>query len=62
VIVPPPVDVGAVHWRLTCVLPAVPLTAVGAPGTVAAAAGVNVADGAESRLVAVEFVAATVNV
>jgi hypothetical protein len=55
----PPVLTGAVQETATEVLPGTPVTAVGAPGTVA---GVTAADGVESGPVPVPLVAVTVKV
>jgi hypothetical protein len=55
----PPLLTGAVKLTLACVLPAVAVAAVGAPGTVA---GVTLFDGVEGRLEPAAFVATTVNV
>jgi hypothetical protein len=55
----PPSDTGAVHDTSTEPSPAVPPTAVGAPGTVR---GVTAAEAAESSPVPAALVAATVNV
>ena len=50
---------GAVNVTLACALPAVAVTAVGAPGTVR---GVTLFDGAEAAPEPAAFVATTVNV
>ncbi len=59
VIAAPPSEAGALQLTAASVSPAVALTAVGAPGTVA---GVTVLDAAEAELVPTELVAVTVNV
>src|SRR5919202_1675844 len=64
----PPSLAGAVHETVACASPAVAVTPVGAPGTVAAgtggtgAAGVTLLDGAEAALVPTALVAVRVNV
>ena len=58
----PPFEAGAVHESATEASPAVPETAVGAPGAVCAAVGVIAADAVESAPVPTAFVAATLNV
>ena len=55
----PPVLAGAVKFTVTCVLPGVPVTPVGAPGTVL---GVTLFDGPDGALEPAAFVATTVNV
>ena len=55
----PPLSVGALQVNETCVLPAVPATAVGAPGTVR---GVTADDAVETDPVPAVFVALTLNV
>src|SRR5260370_282653 len=55
----PPLEAGAVQGTVACPLPAVALTAVGAPGTVA---GVTALEAIEARPVPPEVVAATVDV
>ena len=55
----PPSDDGALHATAAWVLPAVALTPVGAPGTVA---GVTALEASEGRLGPAPFVAVTVNV
>jgi hypothetical protein len=55
----PPLDAGAVKLTITCALPAVAITVVGVPGTVA---GVTAGDAAEAGLVPFAFVAVTVKV
>ena len=52
--------VGAVHDTVACALPAVAVTPVGAPGTLAV--GVTAFDAADATPVPTEFVARTVNV
>ena len=59
VIAEPPLSLGAVHDSETCVLPGVPATPVGAPGTVR---GVTEEEAGEALLVPALFVAVTVNV
>jgi hypothetical protein len=59
VIALPPLLAGAVQLRVACALPAVAVTPVGAPGTVA---GVTLFDGADAGLVPMAFVAVTVKV
>lgn len=59
VIAEPPFDPGAVKDTDTCAFPAVPMTVVGAPGTVA---GVTEFDGAEAGPAPAAFVATAVNV
>ena len=54
----PPFD-GAVQLTVACAFPAVALTFVGAPGSVA---GVTAFDGLDARPVPIAFVAVTVNV
>jgi hypothetical protein len=56
VIAEPPLLAGAVHVSATCELPAVPVTAVGAPGT---PAGVTPLDTAEKLPVPTTLIAAT---
>jgi hypothetical protein len=56
----PPFDEGAVHDKATCRFPAVPETAVGAPGT--PAVGVKTAEAVESAPVPTALIAATANV
>jgi hypothetical protein len=56
VIAEPPLLVGAVHVSATCVLPAVPATAVGAPGT---PAGVTPLETLEKLPVPIALIAAT---
>ena len=55
----PPVLTGAVHVNETCVLPAVPTTDVGAPGTANVVIEFEAADATD---VPTLFVAVTVNV
>jgi hypothetical protein len=55
----PPSDSGAVQDTLAEALPAVAVTAVGAPGTVA---GVTLFEASDAALVPTAFVAATVKV
>ena len=55
-IVAPPVEAGADHETVTCVLPETPLTEVGAPGSVT---GVTEEEGAEAGLEPAAFVAVT---
>ena len=52
----PPLLAGAVHVSATCVFPAVPVTAVGAPG---APAGVTPLDAVEKLPVPIALMAAT---
>ena len=59
VIALPPLLAGAVNATVACVLPAVAVTAVGAPGTVM---GVTLFEGAEGALEPAAFVATTVKV
>jgi hypothetical protein len=59
VIAPPPVAAGAVQVTVTCPLPAVAVTPVGAPG---GADGVTAVDAADAGPVPVELAAVTVNV
>jgi len=56
VIADPPLLAGAVHVRATCVFPAVPVTAVGAPGT---PAGVTPLEALEKLPVPIALIAAT---
>jgi len=58
----PPLDPGSVQLTVACPFPATALTPVGAPGTVAGAAGVTAADGVDSALLPTLFVATTVKV
>jgi hypothetical protein len=58
----PPSEAGAVKLIFACALPAVALTAVGAPGTVAAIAGVMLLDAADAGPVPTLLVAPTVQV
>src|SRR5690349_5480198 len=58
----PPSLSGAVQETDADALPAVAVTAVGAPGTVAGATGVTLLEGAEDGLEPTAFVATTVNV
>ena len=61
----PPFDAGAVHETEAEALPAVAVTPVGVPGTVAGgggASGVTLLDGAEAALEPIAFVATTVKV
>ena len=58
-VIPPPVFAGAVHDTVAEALPAVAVTPVGAPGTVA---GVTEFDAVDGGLVPTEFVAVTLNV
>src|SRR2546422_973169 len=58
----PPSLAGAVQETDDEALPAVALTAVGAPGTVAGATGVALLEGAEAALLPTALVATTVNV
>jgi hypothetical protein len=62
VIALPPSDDGADHDNATWPLPAVPLTLVGAVGTVAGAEGVTADDAADCTPVPTALIAATVNV
>ena len=55
----PPFDAGAVQDTVAWALPAVAVTAVGAPGTVA---GVTLLDASDAALVPTAFVAVTVKV
>ena len=55
----PPSEAGAVQLTVACALPPIPVTPVGAPGSVA---GVTALDTDEVELVPAEFVATTVNV
>lgn len=55
----PPSEVGALHVRRTWVLPAVVVTAVGAPGTVR---GVTALDGEDANEFPAAFIAVTVKV
>ena len=55
----PPLLTGAVKLTLACPLPAVAVTAVGAPGTVF---GVTLFDGNDGALDPIAFVATTVKV
>jgi len=59
VIADPPSDVGAFHVIMTWVLPAVVVTAVGAPGTVR---GVTALDGEDADEFPAAFIAVTVKV
>ena len=58
----PPSLAGAVKPTVACVSPAVAVTAVGAPGAVAAACGVTLLEGADAGPVPTAFVAVTVKV
>ena len=58
----PPFDAGAVKVTVAWPLPAVAVTPVGAPGTVAPWSGVTGFDGAEAAPVPTPFVAVTVKV
>jgi hypothetical protein len=58
----PPSLSGAVHETEAEAAPAVAVTPLGAPGTVAGAFGVTLFDGAEGALLPTAFVAMTVNV
>ena len=58
----PPSLAGAVQETDDEALPAVALTAVGAPGTVAGATGVTLLEGAEAALLPTALVATTVKV
>ena len=58
----PPFEAGAVQETEAEALPAVAVTAVGAPGTVAGAFGVTLLDGAEAALLPTALLATTVNV
>ena len=58
----PPFEAGAVKLTVACALPAVAVTPVGAPGTVAGAAGVTLFDGLDALPVPTEFVAVTLKV
>ena len=60
----PPFDTGAVKTTVTCVLPAVTLLMVGAPGTVAPTGitGVTLLEATEAGLLPTELVAVTVKV
>ena len=62
VIALPPLLVGATKATLAVTFPAVAATLVGAPGTVAAGAGVTADDAAEAAELPTAFVATTVNV
>ena len=55
----PPLDAGAVHETEAEALPAVAVTAVGTPGTVAGATGVTLLEAAEAALEPTELVATT---
>ena len=57
----PPSEAGAVQPSVTRASPALPVTPVGAPGTVAAG-GVTAAEGLEAGPVPTPLIAATVNV
>lgn len=59
VMVPPPVEAGALKVTLACALPAEATGLVGAPGTVL---GVTAPDGAEATEFPAELVATTVKV
>ena len=59
VIAEPPVEAGAVQETVTCALPTVPVTPVGAPATVA---GVTAVEADDELDVPIEFKATTVNV
>ena len=58
----PPLLAGVVHETLAEALPAVAVTAVGAPGTVAGATGVTLLDASEGALLPTALVATTVKV
>ena len=58
---PPSLD-GAVQETVAEALPALAVTAVGAPGTVAGATGVTLLEGAEAALLPTALVATTVKV
>ena len=58
----PPLLAGALQETDAEALPAVAVTAVGAPGTVAGATGVTLLDASEGELLPTAFVAMTVNV
>jgi hypothetical protein len=62
VIVEPPLFAGGVNVTVACALPAVALTAVGAPGVPIGAVGVTAFEGADGALVPTLLVAVTVNV
>ena len=62
VIALPPLDAGAVKLTLACALPAVAVTPVGAPGTVAGALGVTALEAADAAPVPTALIACTVNV
>ena len=55
----PPVDNGALQLTMACVLPAVAVTLVGAPGTVAGVTALEAEDGTPAPM---RLVATTVNV
>jgi hypothetical protein len=59
VIALPPFEAGGVKLTVACWLPAVAVTAVGAPGTVA---GVTLLEGLDAGPVPIALVAVTVNV
>ena len=59
VIIEPPVDDGALQVTVACVLPAVAVTLIGAPGMVA---GVTALEAEEAALLPLVLVAVTVNV
>ena len=58
----PPSLAGAVQETVAEALPAVAVTAVGAPGTVAGATGVTLLDASEGALLPTALLAATVKV
>ena len=58
----PPSLAGAVQVTVACAVPAVAVPMVGAPGTVAAEAGVTELEAAEAGPVPMALVALTVNV
>ena len=58
----PPSLSGAVQETVAEALPALAVTAVGAPGTVAGATGVTLLDASEGELLPIAFVAMTVKV
>ena len=55
----PPFDAGAVQLTFACAFPAIALTAVGAPGTVA---GITLLDGADAAPMPMLLLAVTVKV
>jgi hypothetical protein len=58
----PPLDAGALHETEACALPAVAVTALGAPGAVAGVVGVTLFDGADAGPLPTALTATTVNV